>query len=563
MIQIQLFLKTLILNEDAIAIRDPNLTVYLTSLSYDGIKIKPALEYCRHQHAVVGCTTGPMNYNEIKRLQSLTIEELTTELNALQLATEALQFGLLSFDGKAFIAAGHYLVNDLGDSSQLRDVIDGAISACQTCTNCINISETIVNSVECVTVCSSCLKSKKVCTVCRTNFRLSGDQWKPTRRPCRQCLEDGSHCKRLLPVVLPSDCLEKQKKIINDLHSFHKRQEHIELFHPTTGKIIPIDSADDPHTDKNIISVTHNHMTYKDGEIITSKNIEVIRRHPDFETSKPMKDAITTEAIFKMDRMSNSHHMQNVRLEVASELERQEKVVFTHSQNLRQKRQDNRWSKQKVEGDKFENLSGITVTGDAEIYMLQKSGEIIQADFATPPTCKVIATITDDTITDVEHIPAIKSLLICASGSLKQLNLTSNKVSTMTSSPVKTSPVCITHDGGDVWITDRNNLIHKFTIKVGKTSIRLTEHLSVSFQTKVFGICCYQNDMVMVTLPNAKRICALDRNSLVKLFNIDLPIQEPPLLISSSETNVFVAAKTSILSVTCSQGQYCVVQNSC
>lgn len=134
----------------------------------------------------------------------------------MSLGTEAFQFGVISLDGKAFLAVGHFLANNDGDHVQLRSVIDGAADACETCENCIVISDTIVDARPCIKVCHDCLKAKQVCMSCSTTYGLSGDQWKPTRRPCNQCLHDQKHCVRLFTGVLASDCLEKQKKILLD-----------------------------------------------------------------------------------------------------------------------------------------------------------------------------------------------------------------------------------------------------------------------------------------------------------------------------------------------------------
>ena len=41
-------------------------SIYLVNLQYDGILLKPCLEYCRHHHSCIGLTTGPVPYEEIK-----------------------------------------------------------------------------------------------------------------------------------------------------------------------------------------------------------------------------------------------------------------------------------------------------------------------------------------------------------------------------------------------------------------------------------------------------------------------------------------------------------------
>ena len=66
--------------------------------------------------------------------------------------------------------------------------------------------------------------------------------------------------------------------------------------------------------------------------------------------------------------MSNSQHMQNVRKDVATEPKQHKHAVFTHSGNLSQQKQEHRWSKQKKKGAKFEKLTRVTVTQDAEVF---------------------------------------------------------------------------------------------------------------------------------------------------------------------------------------------------
>ena len=113
----------------------------------------------------------------------------------------------------------------------------------------------------------------------------------------------------------------------------------------------------------------HNHITRKERQIIGSKKFEVLNRHPENNASKPMKDAITAEAIYKMDWMSNSQHMQNVRKDVATEPKQHKHAVFTHSGNLSQKKQEHRWSKQKR--DAKLKLSWFRVIQDADLSMVQ------------------------------------------------------------------------------------------------------------------------------------------------------------------------------------------------
>ena len=166
---------------------------------------------------------------------------------------------------------------------------------------------------------------------------FSTDQWKSIIRPCFSCVESQISCKRVVVCVLASDCLKKQKQILRQLEEKRcsSEAEEAKLVDKNTGEILIIPSPDDPHTDKNIVAEHDNYWQIKNGEVFSKKIVQVLRSHPDSIISKPLKDAITQEALSRIDRMSNETFMAHVSSRLQEAVMDARPVVVTVASNVR------------------------------------------------------------------------------------------------------------------------------------------------------------------------------------------------------------------------------------
>ena len=158
-------------------------------------------------------------------------------------------------------------------------------------------------------------------------------------------------CKRVAVCVLATDSLEKQKKILRQLEEKHasSETEDAKLIDKKTGEILIIPSSDDPHTDKNVVAEHDNYWQIKNGEIFSTRIIQVLRSHPD-PINKPVKDAITREALSRIDRMSNETFMAHVSSRLQEAVRDAGPVVVTVASNVRYGEEGNKRKKSRLEG---------------------------------------------------------------------------------------------------------------------------------------------------------------------------------------------------------------------
>ena len=176
------------------SIKKKNTSTFLCCLQYDGLKLKPALEYCRHHHSIIGLSSGPMTYEEMEDLRVLDDEDRRKKMASLPFAKEALEFIAESLDSKIALPMGHFLVNDTGSSEELLKLISNAVEVLQCCERCLEQVETGVAELgDCKFVCHECTSNRQLCERCKA-LGFSTDQWNSTTRPCFSCAESQISC---------------------------------------------------------------------------------------------------------------------------------------------------------------------------------------------------------------------------------------------------------------------------------------------------------------------------------------------------------------------------------
>ena len=97
--QVRLLIQCFVHNK-VMSIEKHNASIFPCCLQYDGLKLKPALEYCRHHHSVIGLSSGLMAYEEMEKIGKLGDEERRKKVAGLPFAEEALEFIAESLDSK-------------------------------------------------------------------------------------------------------------------------------------------------------------------------------------------------------------------------------------------------------------------------------------------------------------------------------------------------------------------------------------------------------------------------------------------------------------------------------
>ena len=85
----------------------------------------------------------------------------------------------------------------------------------------------------------------------------------------------------------------------------------------------------------------------KNREVFSTKIVEVLRLHKDVSISKPVADAITKEALSRIDRMSNETFMAHVSLRLQEALNDTGPVVVTVASNVHYGKKETREKKLK------------------------------------------------------------------------------------------------------------------------------------------------------------------------------------------------------------------------
>ena len=529
------------------SIEKHNASIFPCCLQYDGLTLKPALEYCRHHHSVIGLSSGPMAYEEMKEIRNLGDKERRKKVAGLPFAKEALEFIAESLDSKLALPMGHYLVNDTGSSEELWMLISNAVEVLQCCDRCMEQVETGVAELgACKFVCEQCTTDRQLCERCKA-LNLSSDQWKSITRPCFSCVESQVSCKRVVVCVLASDCLEKQKKILRQLEEKRTSSEtrDAKLVDKNTGEILIIPSPDDPHTDKNIVAEHDNYWQIKNGEVFSTKIIQVLRSHPDATINKPVKDAITQEALSRIDRMSNETFMAHVSSRLQEAIRDAGPVVVTVASNVRYGEEGNK--RRKIDGEPFGRLTACCITEESRVFLTDGEKNLIyEANIANPPTVEVISK-TFKNPTDVIFIrEKPQHLLICDTLGIGRFYLSSSK----TSRPVlkdigRPFKAALVRERKQVWITDcEKKTVVVFNLEGGKTKIiehKFKEPTGIAFLPVL--------DVVAVCDSSECALVFFAKNG-DGLLVVNLPNEISPVHVSSFQgvgSAVFLASSTSML----------------
>ena len=115
-----------------------------------------------------------------------------------------------------------------------------------------------------------------------------------------------------------------------------------------------------------------------------------MRSHPDATINKPVKDAITQEALSRIDRMSNETFMAHVSSRLQEAIRDAGPVVVTVASNVRYGEEGNK--RRKIDGEPFGRLTASCITEESRVFLTDGEKNLIyEANIANPPTVEVIS----------------------------------------------------------------------------------------------------------------------------------------------------------------------------
>lgn len=91
------------------SIERENASIFLCCLQYDGLKLKPALEYFRHHHSFIGLSSGLVTYEEMEEIRFMNNEGRRTKMVSLPFGKEDLEFIAESLDSEIALLRATFL----------------------------------------------------------------------------------------------------------------------------------------------------------------------------------------------------------------------------------------------------------------------------------------------------------------------------------------------------------------------------------------------------------------------------------------------------------------------
>ena len=188
---------------------ETKLKLFVVSLQEDGVGLKPGLCVDSHQAKVIGATV-PINLQYTRNNPSPTAAQLKKIL-----VKEAHCLCVETLDGKIAIPVGvHFLPSAVSGEEQLEQSMS-AIRCLQTCLSCLNDSKmTFEGAVlkgkgQCQSSCQNCISHGELC-------RASHKFVNPALRACKECLEKGHECVKMvcLAWIMDSESKNKNSQIL-------------------------------------------------------------------------------------------------------------------------------------------------------------------------------------------------------------------------------------------------------------------------------------------------------------------------------------------------------------
>ena len=134
----------------------------------------------------------------------------------------------------------------------------------------------------------------------------------------------------------------------------------------------------------------------------STKIIRLLRSHPDATINKLVKDAITQEALSRIDWMSNEAFMAHASPCLQEAVRDAVPFVVTVASNVRYGEEGNK--RKKTDGETFGRLTACCITEESSVFLTDGEKNLIyEANIANSPTVEVISK-TFKNLTDVIFI---------------------------------------------------------------------------------------------------------------------------------------------------------------
>ena len=113
----------------------------------------------------------------------------------------------------------------------------------------------------------------------------------------------------------------------------------------------------------------------KNGEAFLTKIIHALRLHSYNSVGQPVKDAITQEALSRIDRLSNGTFMAHVSARLQEAVEDGGPVVITVDSNVRYGEEGNKI--RKIDGEAFGRLTACCITEECRVFLADGEKNLI------------------------------------------------------------------------------------------------------------------------------------------------------------------------------------------
>ena len=286
----------------ALACSSPLATVYLVTLTSDGMAIAPSLEMDQARLRLVGSTHGPLGLADLQ--EDATASAKCASLNSSMLEYHVLSLNTGDSDRQFEAPVACYSCPSGGgvavSLARHKDVMRG-LTACE---RCLKAAIQTGGEVTCNMSCpwKRCTLSVndpgEICDRCKQAGVTSAN---PFKRPCASCIlllstgkiEEGEQCvcRRLHPLFLASDCESREMSLMKWLT---QSSDMLKIFA----------TPDAVHLLKSVRSGLYWWWCIKDGHLVCLRLLMVLRRSADPHINQLMKQAVHAATLRNRDRMS-------------------------------------------------------------------------------------------------------------------------------------------------------------------------------------------------------------------------------------------------------------------
>lgn len=306
------FIKLVDDSDSDLLLKTDNVEATPCAYANDGTSLKPAIEFDSHLKENVGLKFK-VDLAYIKEHMDPSADGLRENM-----ITEAIVSSLTTLDNKFSLpCAVDYAAQKGKTGEAMAQEFENHIREVQICEACQNRTPSQRNilkleHVKCESFCNVCYDSKEVCEDCKAKEHIS---YIPSLRCCDHCLSNGLICRRMVVLVLSTDCEQGNKS------AFQIIKNKIE-----NGQIDPYLSLlsilpDCPHVGKSMKASFSNWWLKCGNERCNLSQLRTLRNRSDNITKETFRKLIPkNDHVKNKDRQDPSAVLQLSSQRVSDEL---------------------------------------------------------------------------------------------------------------------------------------------------------------------------------------------------------------------------------------------------